>query len=472
MPTPWKRSPEELHKTYIANTEAFYKVAGRGLAQELDEFVVSCALGLWKGSPRLGQQHVDAVNQLYSKGRKPGAYLLWELTEKVCKSADFLPPLFFWNLTEQDARRGTANSRIFVRMLTNILLYLAAVDDEVTMAEAEYITECSDKLTAICDGANVMKSKAPINAADYVTSGEQPFTAQTGVSAVGEKKADAEASAQKEEEPPKPSLEELMAELEELVGLGTVKREVKNLTNLIKVRKLREENGLPNSAMSLHMVFLGNPGTGKTTVARLMAGLYAAIGALSKGQLVEVDRSGLVAGYVGQTALKTQEVIQSALGGVLFIDEAYSLASGGENDFGREAIETLLKAMEDHRDDLVVIVAGYDEPMEKFINSNPGLQSETVQIPQTHSRPDPVIPFPAVDIERFRQSFVIILILAKLIFEVIAAGRNLQTPPRKRMQITRSENITDLVIFGQIPQDIFPVLLGILHRQVQPVFVK
>jgi len=181
---------------------------------------------------------------------------------------------------------------------------------------------------------------------------------------------------QAEQQPETPDLETLLAELDSLTGLDQIKKNVRSLINLAKVRKLREEQGLPIPAMSLHLVFMGNPGTGKTTVARLIAQLYAAIGVLSKGQLVEVDRSGLVAGFVGQTAIKTDEAVKKALGGVLFIDEAYALTSReGTNDFGHEAVETVLKAMEDHRDDFVVIVAGYEELMEEFIASNPGLES-------------------------------------------------------------------------------------------------
>jgi SpoVK/Ycf46/Vps4 family AAA+-type ATPase len=171
------------------------------------------------------------------------------------------------------------------------------------------------------------------------------------------------------------TLKSAMAELHSLVGLDGVKDQIAKLMNMHEANNVREKQGLPRIPVGLHLVFTGSPGTGKTTVARIVAQMYQAIGLLPGGQLVEVDRSSLVAGYVGQTALKVQDAINRARGGVLFIDEAYSLSADRGAGFGDEAISTLVKAMEDQRDSLAIIVAGYQEPMQEFISSNQGLKS-------------------------------------------------------------------------------------------------
>lgn len=196
-----------------------------------------------------------------------------------------------------------------------------------------------------------------------------------GAKAAADEEPEKEVEVEIEDAPPRP-LEDLMKEMDALVGLERVKADVRHLINFLKVQQMREEKGMQALPISRHLVFYGNPGTGKTTIARLLAQVYRTLKLLSRGHLVETDRAGLVAGFVGQTALKVKEVVKESLGGVLFIDEAYALNPENRgNDFGQEAVETLLKMMEDHRHELIVIVAGYTEKMDEFIASNPGLRS-------------------------------------------------------------------------------------------------
>jgi hypothetical protein len=292
-------------------------------------------------------------------GATPGDVRRSGIVERLAPKIES-PTAMFELLVDVDRRDGTRHARTYYDAALEIAFSVVAADAHTSQDELTRIEAFRGRLLDRMHGTASSPTPAATPAADPPTEPPPP------------------------QEPPEP-IEDLLAELDGLVGMQKVKEEVHLLADLIRIEQLRTERGLPVLERSRHLVFTGNPGTGKTTVARLLSRIYRSLGAVEKGHLVETDRSQLVAGYVGQTAAKVRAVFDAADQGTLLIDEAYALARGGEDDFGKEAIDTIVKLVEDRRDRIIVIAAGYPEEMADFIHANPGLTS---RFPKTVHFPD------------------------------------------------------------------------------------
>ena len=291
----------------------------------------------------------------------------------------------FGILADADARQGTELAQQYYNRSLDIAHVVASLDVVTSAAELTAISALRSKLLAgMRSSAAEAATLAGPNGAQTKLGAEPVAGAEQDAEAEPEAEAEEKAATEKADPPARP-LEELLAELDTLVGLHEVKERVHLVADFLCVQGLRAARNLPTMETSNHLVFTGNPGTGKTTVARLLAQIYRTLGVVARGQLIETDRSGLVAGFVGQTAPLVRAKFDEAEEGMLFIDEAYTLVRGGENDFGREAIDQIVKLMEDRRDSVVLVVAGYPEEMQQFLSANPGLRS---RFPTTIEFPD------------------------------------------------------------------------------------